>query len=83
MSQIKDSRLSASSLLTKAIGVCIEKHPIMSSSYKDGSIQRHDNITVSIAVAIDGGLCTPALRKTNDKNAFELSKEWRVSYKIH
>lgn len=76
--KLKTDGVSVSSLLAKAVGVCIEKHPIMNSSYKDGGIQHHDDINISMAVAIDGGLYTPTLRKTNDKNVFELSKEWRT-----
>lgn len=75
--KLKPKGVSVSSLLSRAVGLAVQKHPIINSSYKDGGIQYNPDINVAMAVAIDGGLITPTLRNADEKDVFQLGAEWR------
>lgn len=74
---LKKDGVSVSSLLSKAVGLAVEKHPIMNSCYKQGGIYYNEDVNVAMAVAINGGLITPTLRNANEKSVLELGAEWR------
>jgi len=75
--KLKKDGVSVSSLLSKAVGLAVEKHPIMNSCYKNGGIQYNEDINVAMAVALNGGLITPTLKNANEKSVLELGAEWR------
>lgn len=75
--KLKKDGVSVSSLLSKAVGLAVEKYPIMNSCYKNGGIQYNEDINVAMAVALNGGLITPTLKNANEKSVLELGAEWR------
>merc|ERR1712176_1715623 len=80
--KLKKDGVSVSSLLARAIGLAIQKHPIINSSYKEGGTQFNPDINIAMAVAIDGDLITPTLRNADEKSIVELATEWRYRKQI-
>jgi len=75
---LKPKGVSVSALLAKAVGVTLAKHPLMNSAYVADGIQYNDNIDVAMAVALpDGGLVTPKLPNTDQKDLYLLGREWK------
>ena len=75
--QINDSgaaevRISVNDLVVKAAAKALRKFPALNSSYTTGSdgqpaILRHQQINVSIAVALEDGLVAPVVRDVDQK----------------
>ncbi len=56
----------------------LEKHPIVNAAYDpSGAIKYNDDINVAMAVALDGGLITPTIRKVN---WWCQSQHWRAEH---
>lgn len=78
--KVKPDGVSVSALLTKAVALAIEKHPIVNSAYSDqegGGILFKKDINIAMAVAIDGGLITPTLMYANERPVKELAENWK------
>ncbi|MDB9489083.1 dihydrolipoamide acetyltransferase family protein [Dolichospermum circinale CS-534/05] len=76
--QIKSKGVTMTALLSKAVAVTLQKHPILNASYSDQGIVNHPNINVSVAVAMDdGGLITPVLQNADTVDIYSLSRNWK------
>ncbi|HEY9814835.1 MAG TPA: 2-oxo acid dehydrogenase subunit E2, partial [Candidatus Obscuribacterales bacterium] len=78
--KLKPQGITVSAMLSKAVALAIEKHPIINSSYSDkdgGGIQYNPDINIAMAVAIDGGLITPTLQYANERSVAELGENWK------
>jgi len=78
--KVKPQGISVSALLTKAVALAIEKHPIINAGFSDangGTIVYKENINIANAVAIDGGLMTPCLDNANERTALDLAEHWK------
>eukprot|EP00980_Cylindrotheca_fusiformis_P010219 scaffold2271_cov130-Cylindrotheca_fusiformis.AAC.14 len=78
--KLKPKGVSVSALITKAVALAIEKHPIINSAYAEqgggGTLFKKD-INIAMAVAIDGGLITPTLMYANERPVAELAENWK------
>lgn len=75
---LKPKGVTVSALLAKAVAICLEKHPIVNAAYDpSGAIKYNEDINVAMAVALDGGLITPTLRKANTMDIYSLGREWK------
>jgi pyruvate dehydrogenase E2 component (dihydrolipoamide acetyltransferase) len=67
-----DVKISVNDMVIKAAAKALRKFPALNSSYATGSdgqpaILRHQQINVSIAVALEDGLVAPVVRDTDKK----------------
>jgi pyruvate dehydrogenase E2 component (dihydrolipoamide acetyltransferase) len=78
--KLKPEGVSVSALITKAVAIAIERHPIVNSAYSDeqgGGILYKKDINIAMAVAIEGGLITPTLMYANERPVKELAENWK------
>ena len=52
--------------------------PEANASWTEEAILQYNNIDISVAVAIDGGLITPIIRNANYKSIIEISNEMKA-----
>ena len=71
----RERKVSYNDLLMKAVASLKEKHPLVNASYVDGKIRYYDEVNVSLAVAVPGGLLTPTVRGCDRKSLAEISEE--------
>ena len=69
--------VTVSSLLAKAVSETLKKHPVMNAVYVEGGIKYSTDINVAMAVAIDGGLITPTITKSQGQDLFAISSKWK------
>lgn len=76
--QIKAKGVTMTTLLAKAIANTLKKHPLVNNGYTPQGIKNNSNINIAVAVAMeDGGLITPVLRNADQKDVYQLSREWK------
>jgi len=68
-------RISVNDLVIKAVAMALHKVPQANSSWSDEAILIYNNIDISMAVAIDGGLITPIIKNANQKSIQQISSE--------
>jgi len=71
-------KISVNDLVTKAVALALREVPAANSSWSDDAILFYNNVDVSIAVAVDGGLLTPIVRNADQKSIIEISGEIKV-----
>ena len=52
-------------LLVKLVAAAILQHPSVNASWKDGTIVRHADVNIGLAVAIDAGLVVPVIHRAD------------------
>lgn len=72
-----DYKLSVNDFIVKAVALALRKVPEANAMWTDEAILTFDNVDVSVAVATDGGLITPILRKADQKGLATLSNEMK------
>ena len=77
--KVKPSGITLSALITKAVAMAVEKHPIMNAAHDPAApgIKYNADINIANAVALDGGLITPVLKYANERTVEDLGKEWK------
>src|SRR5471030_1701252 len=55
-------KISVNDFIIKASALALAKVPAANPSWSDEAILRYNNIDISVAVAIDGGLITPIVK---------------------
>jgi len=60
-----------------ATAKALKKVPEANTMWNQDSIIQNNNVDVSVAVAIEGGLVTPIIRNADQKNIFAISKEMK------
>ncbi len=68
-------KISVNDLVIKAVAMSLKKVPAANSSWSDEAILLYNNVDISIAVAIDGGLITPIVRNADQKSIPTISAE--------
>jgi pyruvate dehydrogenase E2 component (dihydrolipoamide acetyltransferase) len=68
-------KISFNDIIIKAIALTLKNHPDCNVSYVDDKIRYYEDINVCLAVAIEGGLLTPAIRNCDKKSIFEINEE--------
>jgi pyruvate dehydrogenase E2 component (dihydrolipoamide acetyltransferase) len=68
-------KVSVNDLIIKATAMALKKVPEANSSWTDDAILLYNNIDISMAVAIDGGLITPIIKNADQKTIQAISKE--------
>jgi pyruvate dehydrogenase E2 component (dihydrolipoamide acetyltransferase) len=76
--QLKPKGVTMSVLLAKAVGVTLQRHPLLYARYTDQGIHHNAEINIAMAVAMeDGGLITPVLRRADQTDIYSLSRSWK------
>ncbi|MEI6730282.1 MAG: pyruvate dehydrogenase complex dihydrolipoamide acetyltransferase [Pseudomonadota bacterium] len=70
-------KLSVNDMVIKAVALGMKKIPGSNAMWTDEAILRFNNIDVSVAVAIDGGLITPIIRNADQKTLVQISSEMK------
>lgn len=70
-------KLSVNDMIIKAVAKALKKVPNANASWTDDAIMLYNNVDVSIAVAIDGGLITPIVRNADQKTLPAISNEMK------
>lgn len=68
-------KISVNDLIIKATAMALKKVPTANSAWSDDAILLYNNIDISMAVAIDGGLITPIIKNADQKTIQAISKE--------
>ncbi|MFT6077232.1 MAG: pyruvate dehydrogenase E2 component (dihydrolipoamide acetyltransferase) [Rickettsiales bacterium] len=71
-------KISVNDLVIKAVALALKAVPAANSSWTDESILLYNNVDVSVAVAVDGGLITPIIRNADQKSLQEISAEMKI-----
>jgi pyruvate dehydrogenase E2 component (dihydrolipoamide acetyltransferase) len=70
-------KLSVNDFIIKAVGVALKQVPAANASYSDDGLLLWDDVDVSVAVAIPGGLITPIIRNADRKGLVQISSEMK------
>src|SRR5258705_3757346 len=55
------AHVTYSDLLVKLVAATLAQHPRVNVSWKDGSLERHTEINIGLAVALEDGLVVPVI----------------------
>jgi len=72
-----DYKLSVNDFVIKAVALAMRKVPGVNAAWGGDKIYQFKDIDVSVAVAIDGGLITPIVRKADQKGLSTISNEMK------
>eukprot|EP00922_Rhytidocystis_sp_ex-Travisia-forbesii_P041058 GHVS01061279.1.p1 GENE.GHVS01061279.1~~GHVS01061279.1.p1 ORF type:complete len:995 (-),score=195.82 GHVS01061279.1:61-2976(-) len=78
-SEIKSKGVTVSAMLSKAVGLALQRHPLINARFdaKASAVVHPGHINVAMAVATEGGLITPVLKDSNSTDLYTLSKTWK------
>lgn len=70
-------KVSVNDMIIKAVATALKAVPEANSSFTPEGIALHHHADVAVAVAIDGGLITPIVRKAETKSLAQIAKEMK------
>jgi pyruvate dehydrogenase E2 component (dihydrolipoamide acetyltransferase) len=70
-------KLSVNDLIIKATAIAIRQKPAVNAIWGGDKLYQFEDIDVSVAVAIEGGLITPIIRKADQKGLATISAEMK------
>ena len=70
-------KLSVNDLVIKAAAAALRRVPAANASWTDEGIALYADVDISIAVATDGGLITPIIRRADEKGVSKISNEMK------
>lgn len=73
----QNAKVSVNDLVIKAAALACKRVPAANASYTPDGILVHHNADIAVAVAIDGGLITPVIRKAETKGLAAISDEMK------
>ena len=59
------AHITYTDLLVKLVAAALAQHPRVNVSWKDGALERHADINIGLAVALDDGLVVPVLHRAD------------------
>ncbi len=59
------AHLTYTDLLVKLVAVTLARHPRVNVSWKDGALERHAEINIGLAVALEDGLVVPVIARAD------------------
>jgi pyruvate dehydrogenase E2 component (dihydrolipoamide acetyltransferase) len=78
---LSEYKISVNDIIIKATAMALNKTPSANASWSDEAILLYNNIDISMAVAIDGGLITPIIKNADQKSLQEISHETKLLIK--
>jgi pyruvate dehydrogenase E2 component (dihydrolipoamide acetyltransferase) len=70
-------KLSVNDFIIKAWAMALKAVPAANATWTSAGILRHRHVDVAVAVAIDGGLITPVIRRAEEKGLVAISGEMK------
>ena len=70
-------KISVNDMIIKAVALGLRDVPAANGSWTDAAIIQYNNVDISVAVAIDGGLITPVVRNADQKTLPQISNEMK------
>ncbi|MBU6162146.1 MAG: 2-oxo acid dehydrogenase subunit E2 [Myxococcales bacterium] len=70
-----DVKVSVNDIIIKAVARALVDVPEMNSEYRADSILLYDSVDIGMAVAMDGGLITPIIRRAHEKPLVAIASE--------
>lgn len=70
-------KVSVNDMLIRACALALIRVPESNASYTDEGLVMHKHADVAVAVAIDGGLITPVIKKAETKGLAKISEEMK------
>ncbi|MGY6663068.1 MAG: pyruvate dehydrogenase complex dihydrolipoamide acetyltransferase [Glycocaulis sp.] len=70
-------KVSVNDMLIRACALALIRVPESNASYTDEGLVMHKHADVAVAVAIDGGLITPVIRKAETKGLAKIASEMK------
>lgn len=70
-------KVSVNDLVIKAVGKALKDVPAANATWTDEAILLYNNVDISVAVAIDGGLITPIVKNADQKGLPAISGEMK------
>jgi pyruvate dehydrogenase E2 component (dihydrolipoamide acetyltransferase) len=70
-------KLSVNDFVIKASAMALKKIPAANASWTDEAILQFNNVDISVAVAIEGGLITPIVKNADQKTVVQISNEMK------
>ncbi len=70
-------RISVNDFIIKAMALALTKIPGANVTWTEAGMLRHKHADVGVAVALDGGLITPIVRRAEEKTLSVISNEMR------
>ncbi len=70
-------KLSVNDIVIKAVAMALRDIPAANASWTDAAILQYNNVDISVAVAIDGGLITPIVANADQKSLAQISCEMK------
>lgn len=77
----EDVRINMTDALIKFMAMALAKNPDANVALIKDLLYKHDEVNISVAVAIDGGLTVPVIRNVDKKGLIEINKEKRALVK--
>jgi pyruvate dehydrogenase E2 component (dihydrolipoamide acetyltransferase) len=71
----REKKISFNDIIMKAVAYVMTKHPECNVSYIDDKIRTYADVNICLAVAVEGGLLTPAVRNCEKKSIPQISDE--------
>lgn len=76
-SEAPEYKISVNDLVIKAVAMALQKVPAANASWTDDAILQYNNVDISVAVAIEGGLITPIIHNADKKSLSQISNEMK------
>lgn len=71
-------KLSVNDFIVKAVALALREYPNLNASLQGGSVLRHGEVNVGVAVAVEGGLLTIVNRDADRKSLRQISLETKA-----
>ncbi len=68
-------KLSVNDMVIKAVAMALRDVPAANASWSEAAILQYNNVDISVAVAIDGGLITPIVKNADQKGLAQIANE--------
>jgi pyruvate dehydrogenase E2 component (dihydrolipoamide acetyltransferase) len=67
------ARITYTDLLVKLVAATLAQHPRVNVSWKDGALERHTEINIGLAVALEDGLVVPVIARADTLGLKEIA----------
>ena len=70
-------KVSVNDFVIKALAVALRRVPTANASWTEEGVRLYKTVDVSVAVALDGGLITPVIRRADEKGLAQISDDMK------